>query len=359
MQGDQSAQSGGRSGGASGVPGAGAYGAPGPYGVQDMNNGGAMADSPLPYHRLARITLRYSWWRPLVGTLVAFGLYLFVTGALYAVVDELAASRGYATGADGTVKLSTIPDTALDLALLAMAIPFVLLTVRWIGGRPAGTVSSVTGSLRWGWLGLCALLAVPIVSVAMFASMLLPGDGGGAGFEWAGWGFFLPALGMLLVLIPFQAAAEEYLFRGWLTQAAGAYFRPLWLALTPQAVLFALAHGLGTPWGFADLVVFAVATGWLTWRTGGLEAAIGLHWINNLIAFVLSAATVDGLAADETAADAGGLLVAVDVASILLYAGAVVWLARRRNLDRMTSAPVIPVLPSVAFSGHPSALPRS
>ncbi|CAO0830891.1 hypothetical protein SMICM17S_10210 [Streptomyces microflavus] len=36
------------------------------------------------------------------------------------------------------------------------------------------------------------------------------------------------------------------MFRGWLTQAVGAFFfRSPWFAVIPQAVLFAAAHGWG------------------------------------------------------------------------------------------------------------------
>ncbi|MEU0341829.1 lysostaphin resistance A-like protein [Streptomyces bobili] len=49
---------------------------------------------------------------------------------------------------------------------------------------------------------------------------------------------------------------------------------------------------------------FGAVAGWLTVRTGGLEAAIGLHAVNNLLAFAAVASVVDGLRSDDTAADA-------------------------------------------------------
>ncbi|MFH8773856.1 lysostaphin resistance A-like protein [Streptomyces sp. NPDC017958] len=299
---------------------------------------------PLPYHRLARLSTHHRWWRPLVGTLVVAVAYTIAVGALYAVIDEWGSRKGYSVGPDGSVEFGPVPDTAVDLLLLALATPVVLLAVRWIGQRPAGTVSSVTGRLRWRWLTLCVLTALPIVGLAMGGMLLLPADGGEE-FRWAGWPVFGPALAMLVVLVPLQAAAEEYVFRGWLTQAVGAFLRSPWCALLPQAGLFAAAHGWGTPWGFADLVVFGAAAGWLTWRTGGLEASIGLHTVNNILAFAFSAATVDGLKSDETAADATWPLVAFDVASIALYTAAVVWLLRRRPTARTAPPPLPPVQP--------------
>ncbi|GGR10682.1 hypothetical protein GCM10010251_28310 [Streptomyces aurantiogriseus] len=283
----------------------------------------------------------------MVGTLFVAVTYMVVTVLLYGLVSILGAARGYPEAPDGTVEFGPVPSTAVDLLTIAVAIPVVLLAVRWIGRRPAGTVSSVTGGLRWRWLGLCVLTALPVLAVTTGVMLLLPAEDEPAA-RWAGWEFFGPALAMLVVLVPLQAAAEEYVFRGWLTQAVGAFLRSPWWAIAPQAVLFAAAHGWGTPWGFADLVVYGAVAGWLTVRTGGLEAAIGLHAVNNLFAFGISAAVVDGLKSDDTAADAPWQLVALDLAGIALYTVAVLWLARRRPPARTAPAPtpVPPPFPS-------------
>ncbi|MEU6066803.1 CPBP family intramembrane glutamic endopeptidase [Streptomyces sp. NPDC047082] len=310
---------------------------------------------PLPYHRLARLSVRYRWWRPLVGTLFVAVAYVITVGVLDAVISGWGSSQGYPEAPDGTVEFGPVPDTAVDLLLIAAGIPVVLLAVRWIGRRPAGTLSSVTGRVRWRWLALCAALAVPIFGLAMGGVLLFPVDEGPEA-RWAGWDVFAPALAMLVVLVPLQAAAEEYVFRGWLTQTVGAFLRSPWWALPPQALLFAAAHGWGTPWGFADLALFGMAAGWLTWRTGGLEAAMALHTVNNLLAFAISAAVVDGLKSDDTAADAGWQLVALDVASIALYAAAVVWLTRRHPPVRTAPAPLPPAQP-VPFAGPYGPLP--
>jgi membrane protease YdiL (CAAX protease family) len=254
------------------------------------------------------------------------------------------------------VEFGPVTSTAVDLTMLAVAIPLVLLAVRWIGRRPAGTVSSVTGGLRWRWLGLCLLAAVPILAATTGAMLLLPAEDEPSQ-QWAGWEVFGPALAMLVLLVPLQAAAEEYVFRGWLTQAVGAFLRSPWIAIAPQAVLFAAAHGWGTPWGFADLVVFGAVAGWLTVRTGGLEAAIGLHAVNNLLAFAAAASVVDGLASDDTAADAPWELVLLDLTGVALYAAAVLWLARRHRPARTAPAELaaVPAPPAPVPAGYAHA----
>ncbi|MFD0516900.1 CPBP family intramembrane glutamic endopeptidase [Paractinoplanes durhamensis] len=84
---------------------------------------------------------------------------------------------------------------------------------------------------------------------------------------------------------------------------------------------------MGHPVGFADLVMFGLVAGWLTVRTGGLEAAIALHVANNLISSVVAAALGD-LGMDETAADMPWQFAVIDVPVLLAYAWVVVRLAR-------------------------------
>ncbi|MBX9397558.1 CPBP family intramembrane metalloprotease [Streptomyces sp. TRM72054] len=289
---------------------------------------------PLPYHRLALTTGNHRWWRPLVGTGVVLAGAILVMLAVIIASEIAGAVVGRPRDADGNVIWGGIGDTALALLGISLSIPVVLLAARWVQRRAAGTVSSVAGGLRWRRLGLCLAVALPVSATSLGISMLLPEpEGSGPELTWAGLSPFLLGLATVCLLVPFQAAAEEYVFRGWLLQAVGAWCRSPWVAVTPQAVLFAAAHGWGTPWGFADLVVFGLITGALTIRTGGLEAAIALHVLNNLLPLGILSAIAGGLESEETAADMNWMTLAVDVPMVSLYAAAVLWLTHRRPVS--------------------------
>ncbi len=304
-----------------------------------------------PYHRLAR-TDRHRWWRPPLGTLMLVGVWLLGIAAvlLVAVVVALVTGTLDAVGpALSTPRRERSPQATLailgaSLALEAVAIPAILLAARVVGGRPAGTLSAVTGRLRWRWLVVCLGLAVPVMGVALGATYLLPAPGGAAGAPgasdpgWVGWGRFLVAAAVFVALVPLQSAAEEYAFRGWVLQSVCAYVRTPWAGIVPAAVLFALAHGLGTAWGFADLVLFGLVVGWLATRTGGLESAIALHTVNNALA-LLTAAALGILDATQTAASATWRVLAVDVVALPLYAAVVVLLSRRMGILRTVPGP--------------------
>ena len=100
-----------------------------------------------------------------------------------------------------------------------------------------------------------------------------------------------------------------------------------------SAATFALAHTSLDPWVLLDLGGMAVACCYLTWRTGGLEAAIVLHVVNNLV-IILGLTMLGGLSdayvTEETTSTAasGGL----GVAATFVMTAILLWLARRTGV---------------------------
>jgi membrane protease YdiL (CAAX protease family) len=276
--------------------------------------------------------------------------WLFV-GTTLLCLGALAA--GAATGNLNATDLPVISgtvETAGSLIFLATGIPVVFLAARWIWRRHAGTVSSVIGRLRWSWLGTCLLVAVPTtalmvgVNVAMTAIADKPVADAGS---WVGWAPFATAMAMIVLLVPFQAAAEEYLFRGWLMQAVGAFCRSPLVPITVQALLFGAAHGwVGGLGGLLLYVVFGAVFGVITVRTGGLEAAIALHITNNVFALGMAAA------AGALGKDIASLpLPEAAVLSLIIvaYGVVVLKLASRREIDS-----VVPETPPTAMQHVPA-----
>lgn len=292
-----------------------------------------MIPPPLPYHRLAR-AFGYRWWRPLLELVLTL---LFGSVAAILLVTVIAGQVDDVGGASGMLLLG---------ASLVPYLPAALLAARVVG-RPPGSLSSVRFRLRWHWLARCtvAALAVMLMVVVVYAIVAAlggapPGDGAETP-GWPGWHqVWAPLLAVLLV-IPFQAAAEEYVFRGTLLQAVGACAAPAWIAIAVSSVLFAAAHGLGAA-GFFALLGFGAITAWLTVRTGGLEAAIGLHVVNNVVMFVLIAL---GGGAETWLSELNQELTwpatIVDLAGMLGYAAVVVRMASARAIAR-TARPLEP-----------------
>ncbi|WP_372469243.1 lysostaphin resistance A-like protein [Microbacterium maritypicum] len=300
----------------------------------------------IPYHRLARLRPKYRWWRMLVTGVVGVALYVAIL--LLLIVPLVVASLlvpGW--GAEIQVLLTTVQYFDLDrpwlfLALvlpLILMIPALLLASRIVEGRGVGLLSSVTGRLRMGWLGRSLLLALAVF-VVYFAVVL--GVAAATG-EAIVVDFSHPALWVMvllvLLLIPLQAAAEEYVFRGYLMQLVGGWLRHPAFAILLPVPLFVLGHGYDI-WGAASVGMFAIVAAWLTWRTGGLEAAISLHIVNNALIFLLGTVSlVDANATTGTPVD----LLASTVAMVVYALLADRWAGRLgivRTASRVTGAGV-------------------
>lgn len=307
----------------------------------------------LAFHRLVFARRRSGWWTPLVVGLLGVALYaaMLLTVMLAVVVVTLVApdvSAGMLRiGTNGVVFDLADPFVmALILGTIALMLPAYVLASLVVNGHGLGLISSAAGRLRWRWLLLCTAVATAIALAVTGLSLLLPEGSGvdGAGVDGAGvvapgdnpqlWATCV----VILLFVPVQAAAEEYVFRGYLAQAIGRWLRhPLFAILLPVP-LFVIGH-MYDPLGQAGVAAFAVVAGWLTWRTGGLEAAIALHVVNNLLAFLLALA---GLS-DVNASDQGPIGLAVSVLLIGGFAAIVEVLFRRSGLGRTVILRPVPV----------------
>ncbi|MFI6030688.1 lysostaphin resistance A-like protein [Amycolatopsis magusensis] len=216
----------------------------------------------------------YRWWRPLLGAAVLVAVAFACLAVFTALADALVTSTDQRW------------EMVLSFGALAVTLPAAFAAARFGERRPAGTVSSVDGRLRWRWLAECAGWAVAAFAAATVVDLLL-----GAGWDGSGWPglpTYLSIVALTLLLVPFQAAAEEYVFRGWLLQAFGAWLRTPWPGAVLSSAAFVATHGYTSLPIIAELFAFALILCWLTVRTGGLEAAIGLHAVNNIATMVLA-----------------------------------------------------------------------
>jgi membrane protease YdiL (CAAX protease family) len=235
---------------------------------------------------------RHRWWKPLLTILLAGAL--FVGFSLVAVVPPLVV--GLVTGVPGLGgyvfrtlteidNLGPVGFLAINLSLIVL-IPTAMLSI-WIvhGVRPRFT-TSVTGGIRWGWLGRCLLIVTPLWVVYVGISVVADQPSTARPAQW------VALLVIVLLTTPLQAAGEEYFFRGWIMQVVGSWFaRPvvgLVVVTVISTVTFSAAHGSPDVWILGSIGCLAVAACLATWRTGGLEAAIAMHAVNNLLAFFVT-----------------------------------------------------------------------
>jgi membrane protease YdiL (CAAX protease family) len=314
-------------------------------------------DVPRPFLQAMR-SRDWAWWRPVLG--------LLLLGVVYAALAVAATVAGIFGLLASGVDPGTLPELAVDELTdpwmllfvnvsLIVAIPAVWMVWVVAHGMRRGWSSSVRARLRWRLVPPYALLALGTLGVGIGLSVVLTFTLGDEQISGP-----LPSFAWLLVIVllttPLQSAAEEYVFRGYLSQAVAGWIRaPLAGAVVAallSAALFAAAHGPQDAVTFLDRFAFGLAASAVVWLTGGLEAAIVLHAVNNVLVFVLAGALGEGVATEEVPTGVGLGFAALSLASMAAYVALVARSRRRLTPETYTGAvdlrPPAPPVPVAA-----------
>ncbi len=291
------------------------------------------ADAGPPYQRLLRNP-------DAPRGFVVIGAFTILVGWMIASLIILGFQQGIRKDPDGTVSWFGLLATNLSLIVL---IPLSMLVARKLNRQTPGLLSSVVGRLRWRALAWFAVVAVALelvmLAVIQFGGIELAGGerhGGGAAPD------AVAVIAVTLLTSTFQAAGEEYFFRGYLLQAVGALVRSSMVAILVTTLVFTMAHGVW-PWQspalFLDRFAFGLVAALLVVRTGGLEASIAAHAANNVVTFVFAALT-NSVGASLGVQDAPWGLVVLDVAKFVAFGAVALWVARRMKLATVCELPL-------------------
>ncbi|GGH62114.1 CPBP family intramembrane glutamic endopeptidase [Rothia aerolata] len=246
----------------------------------------------LAYHRLGFADPKHRWWKPLIEALIGGPIFV-VLSILVAIpyMVYLFQSSGSANEMD--FALQDLQNRAVEypadflMVFLSIVImwPCLLIARICMGPKPWGLIHSVLGRIRWSWLALCVAISLVFYVIVPVTIELLAG-GELAPEPHAHGNRLLLMLGLVLLVVPFQCYAEELVFRGYLMQTVGRWLKhPAWAIILP-APLFMLGHAYDF-WGQASILVMGLAAGFMVWYTGGLEAGIAMHVVNNLYLMIL------------------------------------------------------------------------
>lgn len=277
---------------------------------------------------------------PVQGVLGAMAAFL-AFAILVPLVAQAVTGIGFVAGgggdweafraAAGEYRLPVGP-AASNLAL-AMLIPVSLLIVRFVHGVRPRWAFSVQPGMRWRyWLIAFVVAAVVLNAMLWLRFLVLRMPAFHLGQD--GWAWFAVAV---VLTSPLQAAAEEVFFRGYLLQAIGSGTGSAWAGVVGSAVIFALLHGVQNPALFAHRLAFGLIAGALVVVTGGLEAGIAAHIVNNLGAYGYALFT-SSLAELKAVSAIGWADAAFDIAAFALFAAIAWWIGRRLNLATTTPA---------------------
>ncbi|MDK3257704.1 CPBP family intramembrane glutamic endopeptidase [Blastococcus capsensis] len=289
-------------------------------------------DEPRLY-LLAMRARDWAWWRPLAG-LGLLGVAAVVIGALLGVV-------GILTGVRPAFSLLGATDPVVLLltnATLAVAVPVVWLAWAVAHGMRPGWSSSVRARLRRRLLPRLVLLATLAAGTVLGLLVLVSVPAGGGEIEGPvrSWGWLLV---VVLLTTPVRAAAEEYLFRGYLSQAVAGWAASRTAGAVAAAVvtaaLFSLVHLPPDLPTFLARFAFGLAASVVVVLTGGLEAAIALHVVTDVLVLLLAGLLGPAVVA---AALSGPVPAAIGLAGLGGYVALVAWWRRGAQPETRTSA---------------------
>jgi membrane protease YdiL (CAAX protease family) len=298
----------------------------------------------LPYHRI------HEAGRPGVARPIA-GIVLMLVGFLVigAVVAAVALALWFLVTGQPQVPLTELADTEhvtpAGLAFLNVAIasfiPLAMVAQRSLHGLRPRWLASVRPRIRWRYLLACLGISVVALIATLVVGAIVPGqDGDLSGHANSFTTTTLHFLLVILLLTPFQAAGEEYVFRGYLTQAVGGLFGNVYVAVLLPAFLFGLAHGAQSPPVFFDRFAFGVVAGILVVMTGGLEAGISMHVLNNFLAYGVALAYGD-MSSTLNPGAGSWWSIPVTLTQSLVYLGLAVLVARKMGLATTTRGRVL------------------
>lgn len=251
----------------------------------------ALPPDGAPYPQVLRGP-SYVWWRSMLGVVFGLSLYLLLTSVITQVVLGISwgivgAGQAYADWARRALAFE-VPAGMIAANLgIATLIPICWVLMAIVHQVRPRWLSSVQPRLRWRYLLLSAGVAVVVLTAVTLIPMAFGATPVTVSPQPGFWAFLV----VLVLTSPLQAAAEEYFFRGYLMQALGSLVAHPAFGVVVSAVLFALMHGVQNPALFVNRLGFGLLAGLLVWRTGGLEAGIGAHVVNNICAYVIAGLT--------------------------------------------------------------------
>lgn len=267
------------------------------------------------FTKYPREFITYKWFRPLVtGILFAIIYMIFGSGLVLAVTlfhggEYVADLESIVAGGYDTFNTYSGPGALATLGIIALMIPALAIANKLAGRRTFKSYASSRGGWNFGIFFRCMLLFLVICAIPVFVfQLVMYGKVGGNQFTLIG-------LILCTILGPMQCIAEEYLFRSFLMQTFGSWFKIPVLAIVLQTLIFAAMHPYNMI-GVAEIVCSGVTMGLIAWLAHGIEASSALHICNNMTLFYATGVGISQISSQTTLLDLG-FAILLDVVYIL------------------------------------------
>lgn len=250
-------------------------------------------------HLSYAFTGKNSFWRYIIMVIAVFAASNTVGGIplIVAMVGKAASDpQAMARLAENPMNISVLginPNLSLGLMLfpfIIALIAFVLLIKPLNGRTVAGTING-TRKVRWNRIFVSAFVWLLLSAIYVFVQMKLSPDDFSLNNTSR---TLIPLIIISVLLIPFQAAFEEILFRGYMLQGFAVLTKTRWLPVLLTGLIFGIMHAWNPEvkeYGFLTMMpqyaVFGIIFGIAAVMDDGIETAIGAHAANNVFLSIM------------------------------------------------------------------------
>ena len=181
--------------------------------------------------------------------------------------------------------------------LLILLLPFVaglaafVLLIKPLHWRTFKMTINGTGKIRWNRFFISAMIWLLLSAVYLVLYLRIDPSNFTINNSSK---TLIGLITICLFFIPFQAALEEIVFRGYLMQGFAVLVRSRWFPLLMTSVLFGLLHSFNPEvkdFGFLTMmphyIIFGLIFGVITILDDGIEAAMGAHAANNIFLCIM------------------------------------------------------------------------
>ncbi|ALE84059.1 CPBP family intramembrane glutamic endopeptidase [Pseudonocardia sp. HH130629-09] len=284
-----------------------------------------------------------SWWKPLLLIAVLPVVLLGSQVLAWSVV-------GAVEGSDDpfSAEFTPLKSLAANLSIGATGV-VALLLLAWMTRVPWRLLLSPLRRFDGQRLGRYSAVAAVLVTAGLVTVAVV-------GPEATGWTGFaitdttLALLAVTLLTTPIQAVGEELMYRSVLLPAAASWARAarpaLVVGLAVSTLAFAALHGSADPWLAGYITLIGLCTGLMAVISGGVEAPIAFHVVNNVLAGIgNNVMSGGGTSAVDRSTETGGppllILAAVNIAMVLA-----VWLHEKQRGSAVGRAGITRLDPS-------------
>ena len=275
----------------------------------------------------------YRWYKPVFTGALFAAIYMVLTLAgIMAVRIWAGAAAGDTTGTDtmnkmmeiisggyDTMDMSDPLQSVLQLGSLAIAIPSLWLASLIVRDRPMSSYSSSRG----GWSRRVFWRCMPVAFIINGLPIIINDVIIEKGYQNFTVKFTVLSFILLTILGPLQCIAEEYMFRGFVMQTFGSWFRIPVIAVILQALIFAAGHPYNRI-GQIAVAISGAAFALSAWFGRGLEVSAALHIVNNMTIFYLQGFGMTTVSSDTSVSE-----MLIDLGIAVVYVAVIFWLSRK------------------------------